>query len=106
MSLKIGTDGDVIGDIKFIANVVASYQKEYQIHKGAITSVVLGKDFDSYNISIENMGVSNLPIKKELRPSICNILGVCDEAELNGKEISAYVHDGMLKGISRLVSEK
>ena len=106
MTLKIGTDGRVIGDIKFIANCLDRCKKDYQVMNGEITNVVFGREFDNYNVSIENIGFSNLVVQKELRPSICNILGVCDESSLNGVGVSAYIHDGLLKGISRLVSEK
>ena len=106
MTLRIGTDGRVIGDIRFIANCLDGYKKDYQIIDGTITSVVLGQEFDNYNISISDRGFSNIVVQKELRPSICNILGVCGEDELKGMDISAYIHDGMLKGISRHVSKE
>jgi len=102
----IATDGHAVGNLEFLSNYWQYQRPNYKLLPAEIKGIKPGENhlWEQYDIKCE-MGVATFHIRKSLRPTIHQALGIPQSEQLEGKVFHAYYQDRTLMGFTPLVNE-
>jgi hypothetical protein len=104
--ITIATDGYAVGNLEFLSNYWKHQNPNYELLGAEIKSIKPDKNplWEQYDIE-SGIGVATFHLRKSLRPTIHQVLGIPQSEQLEGKVFQAYYLDRTLMGLTPLVDE-
>ena len=102
----IATDGYAVGNFEFLGNYWQYQKPDYEVLEAKIKAIKPDENplWEQYDIECE-IGVATFYLRKSLRPTIHQVLGIPQSERLEGKVFHAYYQGRTLMGFTPLVDK-